>query len=139
MEQAIAELLDPCTEARPDKIACIDSRGFIFGGILAHKLGIGFIPLRKAGKLPADTYSQKYDLEYGQASIEMHKDAIMPGDRIVVHDDLLATGGTAAAACQLIRKAGGTVVMASFLIELGFLKGRDRLEGIPISALLKYD
>ena len=105
----------------------IESRGFIYGLQLAQQLGVPFIPVRKAGKLPYKTVSHAYDLEYGSAEIEMHEDAIHPGDHVLIHDDLLATGGTARAAAQLVEKMKGKVVGYSFLVELSFLKGRDKL------------
>jgi len=121
------------------KIVGIESRGFIFGGILANKLGIGFVPIRKPGKLPAETISESYSLEYGTDTIEIHKDAIEKGDRVLLHDDLLATGGTMEAACKLIEKLGGEVVQIYFLIELNFLNGRDKLKGYDVQSLIKYD
>jgi adenine phosphoribosyltransferase len=122
-----------------DKVVGIDSRGFIFGGILAQMLGAGFVPVRKPGKLPAETLSQSYILEYGEDTLEIHKDAIKPGERILLHDDLLATGGTARAACDLIEKAGGIIVQVSFIIELSFLGGKDKFEGYTVNSLVRYD
>ncbi|MFA6597716.1 MAG: adenine phosphoribosyltransferase [Ignavibacteriaceae bacterium] len=121
------------------KVAGIESRGFIFGGLLAEKLGAGFIPIRKPNKLPADKISETYALEYGTDTIEIHTDAIIPGDRVLLHDDLLATGGTSAAAVKLIEKLGGEVVQISFLIELSFLNGREILKGYDVHSLIKYD
>ncbi len=142
-----AEGFAKCTEALyefskdmdVDKVVGIDSRGFIIGGILANKLNVGFIPIRKPGKLPAETITQSYTLEYGEDMLEIHKDAIQHGDRVLLHDDLLATGGTARAACDLIEKAGGEVVQVSFIIELSFLGGRDKFEGYNVKALVSYD
>lgn len=122
-----------------EKIVCIESRGFILGAVLAYRLGAGFVPIRKPGKLPAETLREQYQLEYGTDSIEIHKDAIGLGERVLIHDDLLATGGTAAAARVLIEKAGGTVVGFSFLIELAFLKGRERLKGFDVFSIISYD
>lgn len=122
-----------------DKVVGIDSRGFIFGGILANKLGTGFVLIRKPGKLPAETLSQSYTLEYGEDTLEIHKDSITPGDRILLHDDLLATGGTARAACDLIEKAGGIIVQISFIIELAFLGGKDMFKDYKVNALVSYD
>jgi adenine phosphoribosyltransferase len=122
-----------------DKVVGIDSRGFIFGGILAQMLGAGFVPVRKPGKLPAETLSQSYILEYGEDTLEIHKDAIKPGERILLHDDLLATGGTARGACDLIEKAGGIIVQVSFIIELSFLGGKDKFEGYTVNSLVRYD
>lgn len=122
-----------------DKVVGIDSRGFIFGGILANKLGTGFVLVRKPGKLPAETISQSYALEYGEDTLEIHKDSITPGDRILLHDDLLATGGTARAACDLIEKAGGVIVQISFIIELAFLGGKDMFRDYKVNTLVSYD
>ncbi|MDB6138158.1 MAG: adenine phosphoribosyltransferase [Verrucomicrobiaceae bacterium] len=122
-----------------DKVVGIDARGFIFGAILAARLGVGFIPARKKGKLPWRTRGIDYALEYGINSIEMHEDAILPGERIVLADDLLATGGTAAAVLELMRQAGAEIVCSLFFIELGFLNGRDKIAGFgPIHSLLTY-
>ena len=122
-----------------NKVVGIESRGFIFGSLLAEKLDAGFIPIRKPGKLPAETVKETYSLEYGTDSIEIHKDAIHPGDRILLHDDLLATGGTAEAACKLIEKLGGQVMQISFIIELSFLKGREKLNNYNVISLVDYD
>ena len=124
-----------------DYVAGIESRGFIFGTALAYKLRVGFIPIRKPNKLPAKTISESYELEYGSDTIEMHEDAVKKGDRVVVIDDLLATGGTAVAACNLVRKAGGEVVSTAFIIELDPLKGREKIEkaGVKVLSMLNYD
>lgn len=124
-----------------DAIAAIEARGFIFGSMLAHEFNCRFIPVRKAGKLPFKTRSQEYNLEYGTASIEMHEDAIKPGWRVLVHDDLLATGGTAGAAADLIKGLGGTVAGFSFVINLGFLPGAQNLTdrfGVKPQYLVSY-
>ena len=121
-----------------DAIVAIESRGFIFGAPLAYALGIGLVPVRKAGKLPADTHRLEYALEYGTATLEIHKDAFPTGARVIVIDDLLATGGTIAAACQLVAQAGGHVVEAAFLIELAGLAGRERLGNHPIYTQITY-
>jgi len=121
------------------KVVSVESRGFIFGAALAYKLHAGFLPIRKKGKLPADTVQQQYDLEYGTDSMEIHTDAIQPGDRIIVHDDLLATGGTIEAACKLVERLQGEIVGLSFLIELSFLNGRERIKQYPIQTLITYD
>lgn len=120
------------------KIVSIESRGFIFGSILANELHAGFVPVRKKGKLPADVISVSYDLEYGQSVLEIHKDSIKPGDRVIIHDDVLATGGTVDATIQLVEKLGGIVVNVCFLIELSFLNGRKRLKNYQIDSLVKY-
>ncbi|MFZ2323940.1 MAG: adenine phosphoribosyltransferase [Ignavibacteriaceae bacterium] len=121
------------------KVVGIESRGFIFGALLASKLNCGFIPVRKPGKLPAEKESISYSLEYGEDKLEIHKDAIKPGDKVLIHDDLLATGGTMNAVCKLIEKLGGEVVQLSFIIELTFLNGRDRLKSYHVCSIVKYD
>lgn len=120
------------------KVAAVDARGFFFGGVLCERLGIGLVPIRKAGKLPFKTYEVSYDLEYGSASLAIHQDAFVPGDRVVLVDDLLATGGTAAASAALIGKAGGELVQIQFLIELAFLEGRKKLQGYDVYAPIVY-
>ena len=130
--------LDQCRGKNIDKIVGIDARGFLFGSTVAYELGVGFVPIRKRGKLPYKTEIAKYSLEYGEAEMEMHVDAMRPGERIVLVDDLLATGGTSAAAAMLIRKAGGQLLEAQFLIELEFLCGRKQLEPTPVTSFLKY-
>lgn len=123
----------------PTKIIGIDARGFIFGAAVADRLGAGFIPVRKKGKLPWFTTGQSYSLEYGEAEVEIHKDAIHPGERVVLVDDLLATGGTAGAALQLVRELGGEILCVSFVIELAFLKGREKLgSDVRTVSLLTY-
>ena len=124
--------------SRVDKIACIDARGFLFGAALAYKMGVGIIPVRKKGKLPYDATEVSYDLEYGSATLEMHVDAVAKDEHVVVVDDLLATGGTAAATCHLIEKLGGRVTRLLFLVELAFLDGRARLPGREIYAPLVF-
>ena len=116
----------------------IESRGFIFGGAVAYKLGTGFVPVRKEGKLPARTISSTYELEYGTDTLQIHVDAILPGARVLIVDDLLATGGTASSTAELVKKLGGEIVGISFLIELTDLKGRVRLKDYPISSIIKY-
>jgi adenine phosphoribosyltransferase len=122
-----------------DAVVSVEARGFILGSPLAYGLGAGFVPIRKPGKLPAATEREEYALEYGTDAIEIHKDAISPGQHIVMHDDLLATGGTIQAACRLVERLGGVIVGVSFLIELTFLKGRNRLEGYDVFSLIQYD
>jgi adenine phosphoribosyltransferase len=122
-----------------DKVVGIESRGFMLGAMLAERLNAGFVPIRKPGKLPAETVKEEYSLEYGTDAIEIHKDAIEPGESILLHDDLLATGGTAKAAVNLIEKLGGKIVQVSFIIELSFLKGRERLKGYDVRSLVDYD
>jgi adenine phosphoribosyltransferase len=123
---------------RLDAVAAVESRGFIFGAPLAYELGVAFVPVRKLGKLPAETIDEEYALEYGTATIELHRDAIAPGARVLVVDDLLATGGTIRATCNLVEKSGGVVVGLAFLVELTFLSGRSRLAGYNINALISY-
>jgi len=135
---AIDIFIEACKGKKIDKIVGIDARGFLFGAATAYHLGLGFIPVRKKGKLPYKTESAAYQLEYGEAVVEMHIDAIRPGERIVLIDDLLATGGTSAAAAKLIKKMGGELVEAQFLIELEFLNGRKNLDSLPIQSFLKY-
>jgi adenine phosphoribosyltransferase len=122
-----------------DAVAGIESRGFILGGALADRLGVGFIPIRKPGKLPAEVSRQEYALEYGTDAIEIHTDAIRPGMKVLLHDDLLATGGTITAACALIERLGGVVEGLSFLIELDFLQARARLTGRDVFSLVRYE
>ena len=131
-------LSDAFAGERGDRVVGIEARGFIFAPALAYKLGAGFIPMRKSNKLPAPTESVTYTLEYGTDRLEVHKDAIEPGHRVLIIDDLLATGGTAKAAIELVEKLGGHVVGAGFVIELEFLKGRERLAGYRVVSLLKY-
>ncbi|MDH3217455.1 MAG: adenine phosphoribosyltransferase [Candidatus Krumholzibacteria bacterium] len=121
------------------KIVAIESRGFVFAAPLCHQLGAGLVPLRKPGKLPHETVMETYLLEYGESTLEMHKDAIGDGDTILVFDDLLATGGTAAASVTLVERLGGKIVEAGFVIELLSLKGREKLDGIPVFSLIQYD
>lgn len=134
---AIDTFADACAGMKIDKIVGIDARGFLFGAAAAYRLGVGFIPVRKKGKLPFQTTAAAYALEYGEAVVEMHVDALHPGEKVVLMDDLLATGGTAAAAIQLIEKLGGQVLEAQFLIELDFLKGREKL-AVPVRSFLRY-
>tara|TARA_B100000902_G_scaffold219324_1_gene208345 strand:+ start:5135 stop:5665 length:531 start_codon:yes stop_codon:yes gene_type:complete len=121
-----------------DKVIGIDARGFIFGSLVANSLGKGFIPVRKEGKLPWKTESESYELEYGQSVIEIHQDAVLPGERILIIDDLLATGGTAAAAIKLVNRLGGIVDSAAFFIELEFLNGRELLKNCEVHSVLNF-
>lgn len=138
LKEAIKQLYESTKGLKIDKVVGIESRGFIFGAMLAERLNAGFVLLRKPGKLPAETEKEFYDLEYGQDSIEIHKDAISPGDKILIHDDLLATGGTAKAAIKLVEKLGGEVVQVLFLIELSFLNGREKLKSYKVKSLIDY-
>lgn len=138
LNAAIEELAAPVRGLGIDLVVGAEARGFILGGALARELGAGFVPARRPGKLPHDTVSAHYALEYGLGSLEVHADALSDGARVLVHDDLLATGGTALALCELVEGLGGSVAMCSFLIELSFLEGRRRLAPRPVSALIDY-
>ncbi len=137
--ETITLLFDRYRDRPIDLVCGIEARGFIFGGALADKLHCGFVPVRKAGKLPAETVREKYDLEYGTAELEIHKDAIQSGKNVLVVDDLLATGGTLVATCRLVEKLGGTVFGITTIIELTYLNGRDKLAGYDIHSLVRYD
>ena len=139
LKETSKQLFELAKDKNITKVVGIESRGFIFGSSIAEKLDAGFVPTRKPGKLPAETLSETYTLEYGEDTIEIHKDAIEPGDKILLHDDLLATGGTMEAAVKLIEKMGGEIVQISFLIELSFLKGRDKLKDYEVHSLVQYD
>lgn len=127
-----------CADLPVDKVVAIESRGFILGGALADRLGAGFVPVRKPGKLPWKSRSARYELEYGTDSVEMHEDAVGPADRVLVVDDVIATGGTARAAGDLCEALGASVSGFAFLVELGFLNGRDRLPGREVRSLIRY-
>ena len=139
--KAVDELVQPYAGARIDKVAGIEARGFIVGGAVAHQLSVGFVPVRKQGKLPWETIGFDYDLEYGSDRVEVHTDAVAKGDAILVVDDLIATGGTAVASIKLIREAGGTVVGSAFVVELPDLGGRKRVEdlGIEVRSLCTFE
>src|SRR5213596_4290258 len=134
---AIEVFLEQCRGKKVDRIVGIDARGFLFGSAVAYALGIGFVPLRKKGRLPYRTESARYSLEYGEAEMELHIDAIEHGEKIVLIDDLLATGGTSASAAILIEKVGGDLIEAIFSIELEFLHGREKLKPTPVTSLTK--
>jgi adenine phosphoribosyltransferase len=127
-----------CADARPDKVIAIESRGFILGSLVAAELGIGFVPVRKPGKLPARSIRASYALEYGTDSLEMHADALAEGERVAIVDDVIATGGTARAVAELAESLGASVAVYAFLIELGFLNGRAKLEGYEVRSLIRY-
>ena len=135
---AIDALIAPYREKQVDIVAGIEARGFIFAPTVAYALGAGFVPVRKPGKLPAATFRATYELEYGSDSLEMHADAVRPGQRVLIVDDLLATGGTARAAADLVRRLGGTVHALAFLVELTFLNGRRKLVGENVVSVLQY-
>jgi adenine phosphoribosyltransferase len=138
---AVDQMLHPYAGQRIDKVVGLEARGFILGGAIAHQLGTGFVPIRKKGKLPGATISQAYTLEYGEAIVEIHDDAITAGERILLVDDLLATGGTAEAGISLIERLGGEIVGCSFIIDLPALGGRKKLEamGMDVQILCEFD
>src|SRR5688500_3131766 len=140
--QAFAQMLEELAawagECQPDLVLGAEARGFITGGALAYKLGCGFVAARKPGKLPWQTVTARYELEYGFDALELHADAISAGQRVLVHDDVLATGGTARAKCELVEQLGGEVVGVAFIIALDFLNGRERLEGYDVFSLISY-
>jgi adenine phosphoribosyltransferase len=135
----VDQLAERYRRPRVELVVAVESRGFIFGGAVAHELGAGFVPVRKLGKLPGKTIEVEYELEYGRDALAIHEDAIRPGQRVLAVDDLLATGGTMAAALRLIEQLGGQVVGIEFLIELAFLHGRDKLKNYPVHSLIVYD
>lgn len=137
-KKAVDALAAPFENKKIDKVASVESRGFILGSALAYNLGASFIPVRKKGKLPYLTYYAEYELEYGTDILEMHQDAIQKGDKVLIIDDLLATGGTLGAVINLVRKMGGEIAGIGFLIELAFLKGREKNKGYEIFSLIKY-
>ena len=139
LKLSIDELIRRLDGVDFDVVAGLESRGFVFGMPVAYALGKGFVMVRKKGKLPRETVSRSYDLEYGSASIEIHRDAILPGQRVVVIDDLIATGGSAEAACKLVEELGGTVVKVLFLIELAGLKGREKLQDYDVESVIVYE
>jgi len=135
---AVHQLLHPFLGEPLTAVAGMEARGFIFGSLVAWELGVGFVPLRKPGKLPYDVQSVSYDLEYGSNTLEVHMDALGPGDRVLLIDDLLATGGTAAASCELVAKLGAEVAACAFVVELDGLRGRERLPDLRIHSLIHY-
>jgi adenine phosphoribosyltransferase len=135
---AIDGLLEQVRGKQVEVVVGMESRGLIFGAPIAYALGVGFVPVRKLGKLPAEVVSVEYDLEYGSATLEMHKDAIRPGQKVLIVDDLLATGGTVAGTIELVKQLQGEIVALAFLIELDFLKGREKLEGYEIVTLIRF-
>ncbi|WP_212524517.1 adenine phosphoribosyltransferase [Actibacterium sp. MT2.3-13A] len=138
---AVDQMLDPFAGQRIDKVVGLEARGFILGGAVAHQLTVGFVPIRKKGKLPGTTISEEYKLEYGEAIVEIHDDAIQPGERILLVDDLLATGGTAEAGIKLIERLGGEILGCAFVVDLPELGGRARLEamGMDVHALCAFE
>ncbi|MBN1641872.1 MAG: adenine phosphoribosyltransferase [Anaerolineae bacterium] len=136
---SVEALLDHYNDQDIDLVVGIEARGFIWGAVVAYELGVGFVPVRKPGKLPADKLRAEYTLEYGTNAVEMHADAIEPGQKVLVLDDLLATGGTAKATCELVEQAGGEVIGVAFLIELTALRGRDKLSRYRVTSLIQMD
>ena len=136
---AIGEFAEKYNGEGVSCIVGIESRGFIFGAALAHEMGAAFVPFRKPGKLPYKTIRVEYELEYGSDAVEVHEDGIHAGERVLIVDDLLATGGTAKAAVELVERLGGNIIGIAFLMELSFLKGREKLGGYPVYSLIKYD
>lgn len=129
-------LLETLNGVKVDKVVGIESRGFFFATLLAERLNAGFVPIRKPGKLPFETFSESYSLEYGEDVLEIHSDAIKPGEKVLIHDDVLATGGTAEAACKLVEKMGGEIVQCNFLMDLDFLNGKEKLTKYKVASLL---
>lgn len=138
MRFAVASFIENLKGEKIDKVIGVESRGFFFATLLAEKLNAGFIPIRKPGKLPYKTHKETYELEYGSDSLEIHQDAIAKGERVLIHDDVLATGGTALAACKLVEKLGGEIVQCNFLVEISFLSGREKLKKYQVESLLRY-
>lgn len=136
--KALELLVQQINGKKIDKVIGVESRGFFFGTLLAQELNAGFVPVRKPKKLPYSTISQEYELEYGFDTLEIHIDAISPGDKVLLHDDVLATGGTAEAVCKLIEKLGGEIVQCNFLMELDFLNGKEKLKNYDVQALIHY-
>jgi adenine phosphoribosyltransferase len=138
-QRASDVLYEHYKDERVDKVVSIESRGYILGAVLAYRLKAGFVPIRKPGKLPAETISETYSLEYGTDTLEIHTDAIQTGERVLIHDDLLATGGTVQAGCRLVERLGGVILGLSFLIELDFLNGRQKLGSHDVFSIIRYD
>jgi adenine phosphoribosyltransferase len=139
LDEAVRALAEGVRSLEPELLIAAEARGFILGGALARELGCGFVPARKRGKLPSETVSASYELEYGIDALELHSDALADGARVLVHDDLLATGGTTGATIDVVEQLGGKVVGCCYLIELAFLGGRERLAGRDVQALITYD
>jgi adenine phosphoribosyltransferase len=137
-KECLEILVSSLKDKKIDKVIGVESRGFFFGMLLAQELNVGFVPVRKPNKLPFDTISASYELEYGSDTLEIHSDAIQKGDRVLIHDDVLATGGTAKAVCELVEQLGGVIVQCNFLMELTFLNGREKIAGNEIFAAMTY-
>ena len=138
LQAAAAAMLKMIGDVKVDKVVGMESRGFFFAPILASRLNAGFVPVRKVGKLPSDKISRTYSLEYGKDTLEMHADSIQPGENVIIHDDVLATGGTAKATCELVEALGGKVIQCNFLLQLLNLKGAAKLDGYQIKSLVNY-
>lgn len=136
--ECLEQLVKLVGDKKIDKVVGMESRGFFFGTLLAQRLNAGFVPIRKPGKLPASTYKEPYSLEYGMDVLEIHEDAIKKGERVLIHDDVLATGGTARAACNLVKKCGGEIVQCNFIMQIDFLDGAKKLKNYEIATLLHY-
>ena len=137
-KEAVESMAEPVLNLQPTHVLGLESRGFIFGSALAQRLGLGFVPARKPGKLPLATHSEAYGLEYGSDALEIHRDAFGPGDRVLIVDDVMATGGTAAAAQRLVQRTGAQPVALTVFIELTSLPGREKVEGLPVFSVLRY-
>jgi adenine phosphoribosyltransferase len=137
-KQVVDILVEHYADQKIDLVVAVEARGYIFGAPVAYQLGAGFVPVRKVGKLPAETVREEYELEYGTDAVEMHRDAIGPGQRVLIVDDLIATGGSAAATARLVERLGGEVVGIAFLIELGFLKGVEKLKGYDVFTIIEF-
>lgn len=138
VKECMALLINNLRERNIDKVVGVESRGFFFATLLAYELGAGFVPVRKPNKLPFETISSSYELEYGMDTLEIHTDAVKKDDRVLIHDDVLATGGTAKAVCELVEKLGGEIVQCNFLMELSFLSGREKIGGYEVYSPLVY-
>jgi adenine phosphoribosyltransferase len=138
LNETVDRLAAPFHDSKVELVTGIESRGFLFGAPVAQILGAGFVPIRKPARLPAETLSESYELEYGTNVVEIHTDAIRPGQRVLMIDDLLATGGSMSAACRLVRRLGGSVVGAAFVVELCFLHGREKLEDCEVHSLIRF-
>ncbi len=139
LREVIEQLAAPWADGGVDVVCGAESRGFIFGTAVAAKMGVGFVPVRKPGKLPCETISAEYELEYGTDKLEMHTDAVRPGQRVLMIDDLLATGGTMDACCRMVERLGGKIVGVAFVIELAFLSGREKISGYDVRSLIQVD
>lgn len=137
-EECLQRMVDLLGDRKIDKVVAIEARGFFFGILLAQRLNAGFVPIRKPGKLPYKTLTETYDLEYGMDTLEIHQDAIKKGENVLLHDDVLATGGTARAACNLVERLGGKIIQINFLLEIQSLKGVQKIDGYSVESLLKF-